>query len=60
MKPGDRVRTINDTMPVSTGRVKIVSDCSRYVRVRKRYGDKKSWVKAYHIDELKNLTEERL
>ncbi len=52
MKTGDRVHTKMDTFPVSTGTVEHISSCGRYVRVRKRYGAKKSWVKAYYVSEL--------
>ena len=52
MKPGDRVFTKNDRFPISTGTVEHISSCQRYVRVRKRYGTRRSWVKVYYANEL--------
>jgi hypothetical protein len=52
IKPGDLVRTDGDTMPVSTGLVKSVSECGRYVKVEKTYGVKRRWTKTYDRNNL--------
>lgn len=52
MQEGDRVFTKIDRFPISTGIVEIISSCGRYIRVRKRYGGKRSWVKTYLVKDL--------
>jgi hypothetical protein len=53
---GDVVRTDGESKPVSTGIVQSVSECGRYVRVEKVYGQRNRRSKTYDRSSLTVLS----
>lgn len=54
LKVFDRVKTLKNTMPISTGHIIIISRCGRYARVWKQFGSR-VFINNYKTSELKKI-----